>query len=76
MAVKKKYLKKTKLFGKGFCTALKEKLAMKKASADSIGAAGPKGEGGGDLKGDEMKEGGSMASPPLPPPPLPPPPPW
>ena len=36
LAVKKKYLKKAKLFGKVFCTSLKEKLKMKKEGADSI----------------------------------------
>ena len=55
LAMKKKYLKEAKLFGKVFCTSLKEKLKLKKEGADSIGAAGPKGEDGGDLKGDEMK---------------------
>ena len=50
LAAKKKYLKKTKLFGKAFSKAFEEKLAMKTAGADSIGAAGPKGDDGGDLK--------------------------
>ena len=36
LAVKKKYLKKAKLFGKVFCTSLKEKLKVKKEGADSI----------------------------------------
>ena len=60
LAVKKKYLKKSKLFGSSFHKSLKKKLAMKKEGADSIGAAGPKGEDGGDLKSEMKKEDGSM----------------
>ena len=54
LAVKKKYLKKSKLFGSVFHKSLKKKLSMKKEDEDSIGAAGPKGDDGGDLK-TEMK---------------------
>ena len=65
LKVKKKCLKNAKLFGEASRKALKEKLEMAKKEADSIDAAGPKGDAGGELTGDEMKEEVSMASPPL-----------